>query len=216
VGKRVVVTGSKRGSQTAWLFLRLIFKLYGIRPLFVHEKSALPENFDALVISGGIDLCPKSYGKETPYPCNEARDTLELSLLERAFTNSLPVLGICRGMQLINAFFGGTLHPDINDLDLNYPHPRSPFPVNQISILPTTKLRAILQTASIKANALHHQAIETLGEGLRVNAIDRNGIIQGIEHEEAFIIGVQWHPEYLPYSSIQRRLFKSFINQISI
>jgi putative glutamine amidotransferase len=214
VGKRVVVTGSYKKSRTAWLFLRLILSFYKFKPIFVHEKSGLPKSFDALIISGGIDICPKTYGEKTPFPCNLARDEMELALLDFAVQKDLPVLGICRGMQLINVYFGGTLHPDINDLDLNRPHPNSPFPVNTIEILPLTKLRAILQTSSIKANALHHQAIKTLGADLRINAKDNNNIIQGIEHSDKFLIGVQWHPEYLPYSSLHRRLFKSFLNQI--
>lgn len=214
MGQRVVVTGSYKKSRTAWLFLRLILGFYGIKPIFVHEKSRLPTVFDALIISGGIDICPQSYGKSTPFPCNLARDAMELELLDIAVNKNLPVLGICRGMQLLNIYFGGTLHPDINDLDLNRPHPNSPFPINEIEILPLTKLRAIVQTSKLKANALHHQAIATLGAGLRINAKDSNGIIQGIEHSQNFIIGVQWHPEYLPYSPVHRRLFKSFLNQI--
>jgi len=215
VGKRVVITGSKRGSRTAWLFLRLIFSFYkGITPLFVHEASRRPKEFDALVISGGIDICPHLYGGTGSLICNEGRDRMELELLEIAIQRDLPVLGICRGMQLMNVYFGGKLHPDLTDLDLNYPHPNSPLPLNEIEILPTTKLRTILQSGSIRANALHHQAIASLGSGLRVNAYDRNRIIQGIEHEERFLIGVQWHPEYLPYSRTHRRLFRAFVDEI--
>ncbi|MRJ02900.1 MAG: gamma-glutamyl-gamma-aminobutyrate hydrolase family protein [Epsilonproteobacteria bacterium] len=215
MGKRVVVTGSKRGSRTAWLFLKLILSFYKVRPLFVHEDSRSPTEFDALIISGGIDICPSLYnGEERGIPCNPKRDEKEMELLDRAVRQGLPVLGICRGMQLINVYFGGTLHPDITDLDLNRPHPNSPFPVNRISILPLTKLRAILQTSQIKVNALHHQAIASIAKPLRTSAVDENAIIQGIEHLDRFIIGVQWHPEYLPYSPIQRRLFKSLINEI--
>jgi len=216
VGQRVVVTGSRRGSKTAWLFLRLILSFYRVEPLFVHERSKLPKRFDALIVSGGIDICPKTYGSTTEFPCNEARDEMELLLLDRALKENRPILGICRGMQLINVYFGGSLHHDIHALDLDFPHPRSPFPAIDVTIHPFTKLRAIFQTSHAKVNALHHQAIASLGEGLRVSATDANGIVQAIEHQERFVIGVQWHPEYMPYSPLQRRLFKSFVNEIGL
>ena len=212
--RRVVVTGSIKGSRTAWLFLGFILRLYHIRPIFVHPRRPLPKSFEGLIISGGVDICPKTYGHDEPFVCEEARDRMELELLQKAYDHNLPIFGICRGMQLINVFFGGTLHPDIHDLDLNRPHPNSPFPINTIEIIPKTRLHEILKTTRLKANALHHQAIETLGENLRISAKDSNDLIQAIEHTERFILGVQWHPEYLPYSPVHRRLFQAFTNSL--
>ncbi len=217
MGKRVVVTGSNKGSRTAFAFIKLILSFYGVKPIFVTPKEKIPSRLDALLISGGVDICPDTYGgKESVARCEKERDNLELELMQRAFEVGAPIFGICRGMQLINVFFGGVLHPDIKDLDLNRPHPKSPFPVNDIEIVPKTRLHSIMQTSKIKANALHHQAVKSLGDGLRVNAKDANGLIQGIEYENRFIMGVQWHPEFMPYSLPQRRLFKSFVNEIVI
>jgi putative glutamine amidotransferase len=217
VGKRVVVTGSSKGSSVPFSFIKLILSFYNIKPLFITPKKKIPKDFDALLISGGIDICPNSYNSNlTIAKCDKKRDILELELLQKAYSKSLPIFGICRGMQIINIFFKGTLYPDIKDIDLNRPHPKSPFPINNIEILPNTRLYSILQTTKLKVNALHHQAIKTLGENLIISAKDKNGIIQAIEHKKHFILGVQWHPEFMPYSLLQRKLFKSFINQIVI
>ncbi|NPA03336.1 MAG: gamma-glutamyl-gamma-aminobutyrate hydrolase family protein [Epsilonproteobacteria bacterium] len=197
--RRVVVTGSVKGSKTAWFFLGLILNSIGLKPYFVHAKRTAPANFNGLILSGGVDI-----GKE------KERDELEKRLLEIAFKHHLPIFGICRGMQMINLFFGGTLHQEIQDLDLNSPHPNSPLPIHLVHIFPNTKLYSILQKDRVKTNALHHQAVDKLGEGLKINAKDKNGIVQGIEHTERFILGVQWHPEYLPYIPLQRKLFLAF------
>jgi len=201
--RRVVVTGSLKGSRTAWLFIGSILRFLGLKPLFLHARKVIPREFDGLIISGGVDI-----GKE------KERDKLEREVLEIALKRGVPILGICRGMQLINLHFGGTLHQEIANLDLNQPHPNSPFPIHPIYILPSTRLYQILKQDRIKANALHHQAIDKLGEHLRINAKDINGIVQGIEHTQRFILGVQWHPEYLPYTPTHRKIFLAFKEEI--
>ena len=211
----VTVTGSRKGSKKAWFFLRLFFEWHGVQAIFLHPQSPFPKTFDALLITGGVDICPKLYGHTLPLRCEPKRDEMELQLLAKAYEKHLPVFGICRGMQLINLFFGGTLHPEIKELDLSHPHPYTPLPLKKIKIVPNTRLHHFLGRNSLKANALHHQAIDRLGQNLRVCAYDCNHIVQAIEHTTQPILGVQWHPEYLLYHPLHRKLLQSFIHTLS-
>ena len=217
MARRIAVTGSDKGSAIAWSFIKFLLRLHKTRPFFV-SPSNFKENidFDALVISGGIDISPSVYGKKTEIAKTDPkRDAMEMKLLDNALKKNLPVLGICRGMQMINVFCGGTLHLEIHELDLNRPHPKTPLPKKRIFIDRHTKLREILKVEECIVNALHHQAIEKNAPGFETAAHDENGIIQAIEHKDMrFVIGVQWHPEFLPYSPIQRRIFKAFVKNL--
>ncbi len=211
----VVVTGSDKGSKKAWFFLRFFLSLHKITTYTISPRSKKRlYSFHGLILTGGIDLCPKSYGLQIEHPCEPARDAMEMELLQMALEKSIPVFGICRGMQLINTAFGGTLHLDIHSLDLANTHPYTPLPLRTISIVPHTKLHSLLHTTQLRVNALHHQAINRLGDKLRKNAIDQNGIIQGIEHIDLDILGVQWHPEYILYMPLQQKLLGSFVHKV--
>lgn len=141
-----------------------------------------------------------------------ARDELENGLLKQVLERQLPVLGICRGSQLINRFYGGDLHSDIAEFYEEEAIPRSVFPTKDILLEPGSQLARALEIQKCRINALHHQAIDRLGEGLRITAREPNGIVQAIEHEQlAFVIGVQWHPEYMVLHKVQRRLFRMLI-----
>lgn len=141
-----------------------------------------------------------------------ARDELEIGLLKQILHRQLPVLGICRGSQLINRYHGGDLHSDIAEFYEEEAIPRSVFPTKDILIEPGSHLARALEVQECRINALHHQAINKLGEGLRITAREPNGIIQAIEHEKKpFVIGVQWHPEYMVLHKVQRRLFRMLV-----
>lgn len=140
------------------------------------------------------------------------RDRLEFRLLELAARENKPVLGICRGAQLINVFFEGSLHEDIRSFYYEVPNPYSLFPVKTIYVEKNSKTGKILQTSELRVNALHHQAVNKEGKHILAVAREANGIIQAIEHRHfEFMIGVQWHPEYLITRKRQRRLFRSFV-----
>ncbi|MBC8107379.1 MAG: gamma-glutamyl-gamma-aminobutyrate hydrolase family protein [Anaerolineae bacterium] len=149
----------------------------------------------------------------TPFGADAARDELEMRLLDLAVQRRLPILGICRGEQLINVHFGGSLHQDLKSFYVEDPEVRTILPRKRIRVEPNTRLARVIGTQPRTVNALHQQAIATLGRGLIAAARDRNGIIQAIEHESLpFVIGVQWHPEYLPQHKRQRAIFEALVD----
>jgi putative glutamine amidotransferase len=141
-----------------------------------------------------------------------ARDVLEQSLLAGAVERRLPVLGICRGAQLMNVWFGGTLHQDIREFYVETPQLRTVLPKKVVHLAKTSHLAKLMGATECVVNALHDQAIEELGEGLAIVGREGNGIVQAIEHpDHAFMIGVQWHPEYIPHHRRQRALFDGLV-----
>jgi len=136
------------------------------------------------------------------------RDSLEFHLLGGALERRMPVLGICRGGQLINVFFGGALHQDISGFYTEKPNLRTLRPRKLVHIEKGTTLSRLLGKTSIFVNSLHNQSVKTVGRDLRITARENNGVIQAIEHTQLpFMVGVQWHPEFLPLLSDQRRIF---------
>ena len=140
------------------------------------------------------------------------RDELEARLIREADEKGLPMLGICRGAQLINVQRGGRLHRDLKDFYVETPQLTTVLPYKPITVETDSRLAGILRRNSCRVNSLHRQAISDTGNGIRVVAREDNGVVQAIEDpERPFLIGVQWHPEYLPQRPEQRRIFKRLV-----
>jgi putative glutamine amidotransferase len=141
-----------------------------------------------------------------------ARDQLEWKLIDGAVARRLPILGICRGAQLLNVYFGGSLHQSLNGFYVETARVRSIRPRKRVRLVAGSRLHEILGREERWVNSLHRQAVDRLGQKMRVAANDRNGIVQAVEHETLpFVLGVQWHPEYLPQRREQRAIFRALV-----
>lgn len=168
---------------------------------------ALFKRIDGLLLAGGVDIDPARFGQDR-HPklgkIDARRDGIELTLTPWALADGLPILGICRGIQTLNVAAGGTLWQDIEAQVLDaLRHPWYPnYPFNRLShpveVAPGGRLTAILGEGEVWVNSLHHQAVRDVGGGLRVTARASDGIIEAVEGTgEAWVVGVQWHPEWL-------------------
>ena len=143
------------------------------------------------------------------------RDQLEQHLVQYAVYNDLPILGICRGAQLMNVTLGGSLHQQIGHFySQGTGNIRSVLPRKAVTLAAGSQLQRILKIPACRVNALHDQSINKLGDELTVSAQEPSGVIQAIERQpHAYFVGVQWHPEYMPQSRVQQRLFHSLVHR---
>jgi putative glutamine amidotransferase len=155
---------------------------------------------DGLVIAGGKDVDPARYGQAAHPKTDEPRrdrDAWEFALLAGALRRRLPVLGICRGAQVLNVALGGTLHQHLPDAVGHSRHQpgNAVFSTSRVDVVPGTRLARLIGESSDE-QCYHHQAIAELGDGLVVTARDTDGVIEAVELPgEPFVVAVQWHPE---------------------
>jgi putative glutamine amidotransferase len=204
------VTTSRRGGWRSFLMHRLALARTGARAIRLTSGEPVPDGLEGLVIGGGDDIGAEIYGGQVlpDIRIDPERDKLELKLLDTALPAGLPILGICRGSQMINVALGGTLHTDIHEVYVAAPRMRTVLPRKTVHIADDSRLIQITGCNPCRVNALHHQSVDRLGTGLRVVARDEAGVVQAIESTgPGFLIGVQWHPELLVFSKPQQRLF---------
>ena len=173
---------------------------------------------DGLLLPGGEDVNPAYYGQMATERCGKitpSRDYAELKILEAFLATDKPILGICRGEQLLNVYFGGTLHQDIGHIATccHSDFRRKNWGNHTVTLTPGTKLAQILGAETVTVNSLHHQAVDKAAPSLITAATSEDGIVEAVEHpEHPFCIGVQWHPEHMaPFSRRQRRIFDAFV-----
>ena len=175
---------------------------------------------DGLIISGGnFDISPSLFGEKPHKKLGgtvRERTLYELALLKAAIDSKKPVLGICGGHQLINVHFGGTLYQDLlsqNDSAKDHEQKSDPRKTSHtVTVEKGCRLSTIVRRNSLRVNSTHHQAVKKLGKGLTVCAVSPDGIVEALEAvDDRFILGVQWHPEFLCRMEPQLRIFRSFI-----
>ncbi|HDL85415.1 MAG TPA: gamma-glutamyl-gamma-aminobutyrate hydrolase family protein [Candidatus Acetothermia bacterium] len=193
----------------------------------IDDESMVSEFFaqlDGVLLPGGPDVDPVHFGEEPMYnytAIDPERDHVEILLAKLALQNNIPILGICRGIQMLNVAAGGDIYQDIaaqreGTLIHGQKAPRW-YPTHAVDVQPGTKLFKILGESRLRVNSFHHQAVRNVAPGFRVSALSSDGVIEGIEHSSLrYAVGVQWHPErmwrkYLVF----KRLFVALIDEAS-
>jgi putative glutamine amidotransferase len=190
-----------------------------VNPFYVVDELEL----HGILFTGGGDISPTRYGGDenvTYQQVNPERDDFEFELMRLAFEIRIPVLGICRGMQLANVFLGGTLIEDIPrhaGLTRSITHHQGQVSgkglgdyAHEITVMPNTLLHEMTASERIEVNSFHHQAIRLLGRGLNISGRSEDGIIEAVEYakpESGFFVGVQWHPEQLTEDRTTQELY---------
>jgi putative glutamine amidotransferase len=177
------------------------------------------DGLDGLILTGGLDVQPELYGAERhplTDPARPDRDAWELALFQGADERRMPVLAICRGLQLVNVARGGTLYQHLPE-DLGTERYRiggGVFATNEVAVDEGSRLAALVGAGSLDVHSYHHQGVDRLGDGLVVSARTDDGLVQAFESDgEGYLVGVQWHPEE---NAEDRRLFAGLVAEASI
>jgi len=199
---------------------------FGLPPMGEETVRALYDLADGILLTGGGDIDPALYGEE-PVPqlgeVSEERDGAELALASWALEDDKPVLAICRGHQVLNVAYGGTLYQDLpTQYETHLNHEESAdrgirgLAAHDLAVQPGTRLAEAIGPGSHAANTHHHQAVRDLGRGLRITGHSEDGVVEGIEAAEAtWIVGVQCHPEEMwREHEWAASLFRAFVREV--
>lgn len=205
LSRTIITLGVEMPSATAHERLGELVAQAGGLPVFVDHHAdprALLDLAAAVVINGGCDVAPERYGAERHERTEGGephRDQFEIELVRLAREREIPVLGICRGIQLVNVALGGTLVQHVPDVAGQEHMLAAAWSAgaHDVELAPGSRLAALYGRDRLAVNSLHHQAVDVPGPGLRVSARAPDGTIEGIELPDAPVVGVQWHPEML-------------------
>jgi len=216
--------GQREGYWMLPFYFRCVEEAGGIPVLlpYLSDEEMIRQTareLDGILFTGGVDVDPAFYSEETLEACgeiNSQRDEMERILFQAALAAGKPIFGICRGIQAINVFLGGTLYQDIpsqlTDAELASHRPVDYGYIHKVHILPGTPLQELLGTDSVTVNSMHHQAIRTLAPGFMPMAYAPDGVLEAAYLPGAgYLRAVQWHPERLE-DEVSRALFSNFVS----
>jgi putative glutamine amidotransferase len=191
--------------------------------------DAETRDLDGLILTGGIDIDPESYGAiphEKVTSWNSERDAFELTVLGRALERDIPVLAICRGHQLLNVAFRGALlqHIETGEHVAHLKTEGRPSRWHTVDVFEESTLAGLMGAGKHEVNSRHHQAVtkQSLAQGLQAVALSHDGLVEGVESQaHRWVLGVQWHPERLEpdhpaFAPMSRRLFEAFVETASL
>lgn len=211
---RIGVTAPRQRLPFAWWATRAALALVGGEAVLLRPGDRIPANLRGLVVGGGADIGRALYDPtvEEVDPPDPERDAFEIEALQHCLWRQLPVLGICRGSQLLNVVLGGDLDPDVRARRVVNSNRSTILPTRAVRLEEGSRLSRLLLRHHCRVNAIHRQAVNVTGDGLAIVAFDADEIPQAIEHEDAgYVLGVQWHPEYLAWQPLQRRIFRGLV-----
>ena len=188
----------------------------------IEDSRDIINRLDGIVFTGGADISPLLFDEE-PHPTtmdiSHNRDKMEIELLKYAYEKKLPILGICRGLQIINAYLGGSLYQDIPSQVENANGHISTLDLTQgyhtVNLVEGTRTYDIFKENKIAVNSQHHQSIKKIGRNLKVNCKSPDGVIEGVEttEEDRFLLALQFHPEVMVGDGKFLKIFSYFVNE---
>lgn len=219
------VSGWERGAfAVSDAYVEAVQRAGGRPVLLVAPDDAPPaevlEPFDAVLLTGGADVDPFLYGTEPHdalYGLNRDRDLLEIGLAKAAVAVGVPILAICRGIQVANVAFGGTLIQHLPDLGLTEhgnPANEAGYRKHDVRAVAGSRVAEICDSTEFTVSSSHHQAVDTVGEGFTITASAEDGITEALERKDSWFVAVQWHPEVVALDDpAQQSLFNALVRE---
>ena len=205
-------------------YIRLL-KRYGAAPLLIPPHGGEEELLqvaalcDAILLPGGNDIDPARYGQdriETTNPPQPVRDDSETLLIDYCLTNNVPLLGVCRGHQMINVALGGTMFQDVVSGERTPAHWQDPpydALTHQVTPVAPSPIATLMGSRPFMVNSIHHQGVDAVAPRLRVGAVADDGLVESLWCPEVdFCVSVQWHPEFIPEATVTAKLIGAYLN----